>query len=244
VLWRYGPKTELTRLDKGVYDEIERLMANQLRIYFDMYTREAETATDPASARKYRSLAMMASFRSQVREGDAQLAASTSTTTSKPRMLSASQFHMEDSHVVESRGMSTMALFDDTPRPGGERNVVLIEWVQMPQLPAVRREAEKLALLLSAPKPDKMLVPGCLGLLDDGDRLGVVMATPPNIGTQIPTQLYRGSISHRRMPVSLKSLITNMQAYCGSLSLGIRFNIAQRLADTVHMMHTAKWVHK
>ncbi|KAH7022145.1 hypothetical protein EDB80DRAFT_694097 [Ilyonectria destructans] len=240
VLWRYGPGVEVARLDKGVYDKIGQLMANQLQTFFSVYKKEAESTTNPASAKKYDALAKMANFRSLVLQQEISPSA-------RPRTFRASEFYIDESYRVESRGRSTLALLSDFPWQG-ERRVVLIEWIQNPQLADKRRDTEKLAVLLSTPKPSEMLVPGCYGIIDDiahSSRLGVVMMPPSNIRGNIPATLAPGAISRRRMPISLRELIQNTPRYYPKgLSLGIRFKIAKQLVDTIHIIHAAEWVHK
>ncbi|KAK0737260.1 hypothetical protein B0T21DRAFT_364754 [Apiosordaria backusii] len=231
VLWRYGPPLEVSRLDKGVYDNLGHVVADQLKLFFNAYAREAETATDPESARKYRALAKMANFRSHVREA-----------SRRPQFFRASSFYMADNYKIDSRGMSTMALFYDYASKGDHR-VVLIEWIQNPQLSGKKRETEKLALLLNVPKPDEMSVLDCYGILDDVERtnrLGLVLKPPDYVRINLPSPLSPGGISERRMPINLRQLIKTRD----SLDLGARFDIAKKLVDTIHMIHAVDWVHK
>ncbi|KAH7163350.1 hypothetical protein B0J13DRAFT_35263 [Dactylonectria estremocensis] len=240
VLWRYGPGVEVTRLDKGVYDKIGTLMADQLQEFFSVYAKEAETTTDVASARRYYAMAKMANFRSQLLQLENSL-------TAKPQYFVDGDFHIEENYKVGIYGMSTLGLLSNFPRPG-DRRVVLIEWMQNPQLPNKKRDTEKLALLLGIPKPEEMVIPGCYGIVDDvtqSGRLGVVMMPPRNIRGNIPATLQPGAISYRRMPVTLRRLIENTSEYCPEgVSLGVRFKIAKQIIDTIHLIHAAEWAHK
>ncbi|KAK3387380.1 hypothetical protein B0H63DRAFT_500687 [Podospora didyma] len=241
VLWRYGPAgVQVARLDKGVYDNIGQVVAEQLGIVLASYKLEAESATDPASARRYLALAKMANFRAQVRRIPGG--------TTMPRIFQANDLYIRDNYKVDSRGISTMALLRNFSQQGDLR-VVLIEWIQNPQLPNKRQEAEWLAALLSAPKPDEMLVPDCYGVLDDitqTNRLGIIMRPPDNISRTTTSALPPGAISERRMPVSLRQLIKGRLSplYASAVTLGTKFNIAKHIVDTVHMIHAAEWVHK
>ncbi|KAK4196061.1 hypothetical protein QBC40DRAFT_13349 [Triangularia verruculosa] len=231
VLWRYGPPLEVARLDKGIYDNIGQVVADQLKLFLGACAREAESATDPRSAAKYRALAKMANFRSQVQEASGH-----------PQIFGASSFRMADNYNVDSRGMSTMALLYDYPQKGDHR-VVLIEWIQNPQLSGRKRDTERLSLLLNVPKPDEMFVLDSYGILDDlqrTKRLGLVLKPPVNVRANLPQPLPPGAISERRMPISLRQLMKTRD----SLDLGARFDIAKKLVDTVHMIHAVDWVHK
>ncbi|KAK4175308.1 hypothetical protein QBC36DRAFT_388330 [Triangularia setosa] len=199
----------VSRLDKGIYDNLGQVVADHLKILLNAYTREAEPSTDPRSAGKYRALAKMANFRSQVQEASGH-----------PQVFGASSFHMADKYGVDRRGMSTMALLFDYPHK---------EWIQNPQLSGKKRDTERLALLLNVLKPDKMPLLDCYGILDDvqrTNRLGLVLKPPANVRANLPQPLRK------------------LMETRDSLDLGARFDIARRIVDTIHMIHTVDWVHK
>jgi len=237
VLRYYGPPVEVMRLDKGVYDRIGAVVTEQLQFLLRGFEQEAQNATNPVLVRRYQALAKLAKFRARVRE-----------VTESPTLpvFQISSFVVKANYAVDPRGVSTMALLYDYPQPG-DRRVVLVEWVQSPRLPGKVKEAEKLAMLLSTPKPDEMLVPDCYGVLDDisqSNRLGIVLMPPRNIRMSSPVTLTPGAISERRMPISLRSLITEPWRSLQVPTLGTKFNIAKKIVDTLHIMHAAEWVHK
>ncbi|VBB78249.1 Putative protein of unknown function [Podospora comata] len=232
VLWGYGQPLELARLNKGIYDNLHQLTGDQLNKLLAAYTRESETSRDSVSAGNYRSLAKMVNLRAHAIQG----------APGRPHVFGASSFHMTDNYRVDSRGTSTMALLYDYPKKGDHR-VALIEWAQNAQVSGKRREIEKLALLLNVPKPDEMSMLDSYGILDDlqrTNRLGLVLKPPINIRTNLPQPLPPGAISERRMPINLRQLIKTRDG----LDLSVRFDIAKKLVDAVHMMHAVDWAHK
>lgn len=236
VLWRYGPGVEVTRLDKGIYDEIANVMADQLKAFFDAYTKEAQCTTNPASAKRYADMATMANFRAQVRQREGAL---------RPVIFKPQQFYIMDNYVIDNRRMSTLGLLYGYPWQNDKR-VVLIEWIQNPWLPDKKASTEKLAALLCTPTPDAMLVPKAYGVFDDleNGRLGIVLKPPRNIRAGLPANLPAGAVSVRRRPVTLRHLIGDPFQFSPEIELGMKFNVAKRLVDTVHMIHATEWVHK
>ena len=236
VLWRYAPGVEVTRLDKGIYDEIAKIMGDQLKLFFDVYTKEAESTSNPMVARRYKEMAKLANFRSQLRQNQRI----TRSLIFKPH-----QFYITDNYAVDSCGMSTMGILNGYPLLS-DRRVVLIEWIQNPRLPGRREDVEKLARLLSTPTPEEMLVLKCYGLYNDHKhgRLGIVLKPPRNIRMDLPAILAMGAISVRRKPITLRALMMDTWASSEDVDLGTRFSIAKKLVDTVHMIHASEWVHK
>lgn len=236
VLWRYGPGVAVTSLDKGIYDEISKIMGDQLKAFFEAYTKESESARNPASAKRYADMAKLANFRSQVRQHEG---------ATRPMVLKPHQFYIMENYAINDAGTSTLALLYNYPAQN-DRRVALIEWIQNPWLPGKGAETEKLAVLLSTPKPEEMLIPGCYGVYDDLEhgRLGIVLKPPRNIRAGLPVNLPSGAVSVRRRPVSLRYFVADSWAGFGDVDLGTKFGIAKKLVDTVHLMHAAEWVHK
>jgi hypothetical protein len=155
---------------------------------------------------------------------------------------------IEDSYTLNSSPSSTMALLRNYPTQNDNR-FVLIEWIQDPgrgQEQDMSDKALMLAALLAAPKPGRLLLPECYGVVEDpaNRRFGLVLAPPTHICKLQPSPK-RGTISSLRKPVSLRELLKkNHPLYSDLLDLGIRFGLAKMLVDAVHMMHCVSWVHK
>ena len=101
--------------------------------------------------------------------------------------------------------------------------------------------------MLATPKPDRLLLPKCYGMVEDpiARRYGLVLAPPSHIRSNLPQILPAGAISQKRMPVSLTELLEKRHpANQEILDLGIRFRLAKKLVEAVNMMHCVGWVHK
>jgi len=138
-----------------------------------------------------------------------------------------------------------MALLFDYP-VRKEHRVVLIEWVDVLD-GSYEHDTRVKTLMLASPKPGQLLLPTCYGMVEDPRTrmFGLVLAPPPHIRSNLPPILPSGAISEKRMPVSLMELLEKRHSSCLTvLDLGIRFRLAKRLVDAVHMMHCVGWVHK
>jgi hypothetical protein len=109
------------------------------------------------------------------------------------------------------------------------------------------RETRLKTLMLAAEKPGQLLLPTCYGMVEDTAmrRYGIVLVPPAHIRANLPSVLPSGAISQKRMPVSLKELLDKKHPSCvHMLDLGVRFRLAKKLLNAVHMMHCVGWVHK
>lgn len=160
-------------------------------------------------------------------------------------------------------GNSTLALFLDWPETGQSR-LVLVEWISTKSGSADKKleEAKKLWYLLYNEKPEKLLVPESYGIVHDhtdltDKKLGIVLVLPHHICANLPTKVSRGTkdtkpangtrpilspetIAKQRMPTNLRQLIKDRSG----LDLGIRFQLAKKLIDALHLIHCAGWTHK
>jgi hypothetical protein len=151
---------------------------------------------------------------------------------------------------------STLARLFDYPTKYQSR-LVLVEWIALTRgasgttLESID-EAKVTWFILHAEKPQKLLLPGTIGLIiDDSDpwRVGMVYQLPPHIRGNLPTKVVTGgrvvrspkTIAAERMPTSLRQLMLKEPK---GLDLGIRFQIAKALLDAVHMMHAVRFTHR
>jgi hypothetical protein len=151
---------------------------------------------------------------------------------------------------------TTLARLFDYPTKYQSR-LVFVEWITLTRgasgttLESID-EAKVTWFILHAEKPQKLLLPGTIGLIiDDSDpwRVGMVYQLPPHIRGNLPTKVVTGgrvvrspkTIAAERMPTSLRQLILKESK---GLDLGIRFQIAKVLLDAVHMMHAVRFTHR
>jgi hypothetical protein len=151
---------------------------------------------------------------------------------------------------------TTLARLFDYPTKYQSR-LVLVEWITLTigasgtTLESID-EAKVTWYILHAEKPQKLLLPGTIGLIvDESDpwRVGMVYQLPPHIRGNLPTKIVMGgravrspkTIAAERMPTSLRQLMLKQPK---GLDLGIRFQIAKALLDAVHMMHVARFTHR
>lgn len=232
----YGPKFDIAKMIKGEFDYLKNLHKDALLRLLEASNYEAAHSTPGNSDKgRYGELALAASFGAVVRFERQH-------TVYK---FAVDDFRIEHSYQLSSSDSSTMALLFDYPVKK-ENRVVLIEWATNVDGENERDVGVK-ALMLAAPKPRQLLLPTCYGIVDDpnNERIGLVLAPPEHIRSHLPQILTAGAISKKRMPVSLKELLEKRHPlYIERLDLGIRFQLARKLVDAVHMMHSVGWVHK
>ncbi|TAQ88689.1 hypothetical protein B7494_g2967 [Chlorociboria aeruginascens] len=232
----YGPKVDLVKMLKGEFDVLRRLQQEELQRRAEASTYEARNlSSDKEHRGRYHEMSLAANF-SVVVKYERQHEAY------KFSML---DFRLDAAYAVSSGNDSTMALLFDYP-VRREHRVVLIEWIQDLDRDQERDTRIK-TLMLATPKPGQLLLPICYGMVEDpaARRFGLVLAPPAHIRSNLPRLLPAGAISRMRMPVSLKELLQRKHPSCPYiLDLGIRFRLAKKLVDAIHMMHCVGWVHK
>jgi len=231
-----GPKFELERMRKGEYDKLRTMDLEELRGRAEAAAYESRhTPPGVPIGDTYHNISLAAKFSTVVRY-ERQHAAYKFTMR---------DFRLDPAYILPSTESSTMALLFDYPEKR-ENRVVLIEWVDDMERLADRDTREK-TLILSTPKPGKLLLPTCYGMVEDvaNRRFGLVLAPPAHIRANLPSNMPTGAISQKRMPVSLKELLERKHPACQQmLELGARFRLAKKLVDAVHMMHCVGWIHK
>lgn len=232
----YGPKFDLAKMLKREFGFLRKLPQDELIRLAEASAYEAKRSPpDSTEAKNYHDISLAASFSTVVKFERQH-------TVYKFKM---SDFRLDPAYVLSSSSSSTMALLYDYP-VRKEKRVVLIEWIK-----DIDRDQERdtkiKTLMLAAPKPGQLLLPTCYGMVEDPITryFGLVLAPPPHIRLNLPRILSLGAISQKRMPVSLKELLDGKRPSCmHTLDLGIRFRLAKKLVDAVHMMHCVGWVHK
>ncbi|KAE8448009.1 hypothetical protein EG329_009932 [Mollisiaceae sp. DMI_Dod_QoI] len=233
----YGPRFELEKMFKAEFEVLRNLQLEQLRRRADAATYEAKHAPpDSEEALHFLTYSLAAQFSAVVKYERQHTA----------YKFTMRDFRLDPSYAVSSSaGSSTMALLFDYP-VRKENRVVLIEWIEDLDREQERDTRTKV-LMLATPKPEQLLLPKCYGMVEDpvGRRFGLVLAPPDHIRSNLPPILPAGAISQKRMPVSLRELMERKHPSCpGVLDLGLRFKLAKKLVQSVHMMHCVGWVHK
>jgi hypothetical protein len=236
TLRSYGPKFDVEKMLKGEFDLIRKLLQSELRRRVEASEYEAKRLPpDSKEAKRYRDISVAASFATVVKFERQH----------GVYKFSMSDFRLDPAYMLSSSDSSTMALLFDYP-VRKEHRVVLIEWIDIRDNDYEYRTRVK-TLMLAAPKPAQLLLPTCYGMVEDPrtGMFGLVLAPPAHIRSNLPPILPSGAISKKRMPVSLLELLEKKHPSCQTvLDLGIRFRLAKKLVDAVHMMHCVSWVHK
>jgi hypothetical protein len=231
-----GPVFELEKMRKGEYDKLRRMNFEELRARAEASDYEARhTPPGIEVGDRYHNISLAANF-SAVVKYERQHSA---------RKFFIREFRLDPAYILPSCESSTMALLFDYPDKNQHR-VVLIEWMDEMNRDQ-ERETRLKTLMLAAEKPGQLLLPTCYGMVEDTAmrRYGIVLVPPAHIRANLPSVLPSGAISQKRMPVSLKELLDKKHPSCvHMLDLGVRFRLAKKLLNAVHMMHCVGWVHK
>jgi serine/threonine protein kinase len=232
----YGPKLDLEKMIKREFEIVRQLHLNELKRLAEAAAFEAKhSPKGNEHVGRYHDLSLAAQFSAVVKYERPHAAIK----------FGLRDFRLDSAYIISSTPSSTMALLFDYPVKK-EHRVVLIEWINNNDHDKERDSRIK-TLMLATPKPGKLLLPTCYGMVEDPftRRFGLVLAPPTHIRSNLPQILPAGAISQKRMPVSLKELLDRKHPSCPHmLDLGIRFALAKRLVDAVHMMHCVGWVHK
>jgi hypothetical protein len=116
----------------------------------------------------------------------------------------------------------------------------------------LEKQIQQLAKIATLPeKPAEFRVLNCLGAFKDSAhrRYGFVYILPRYLWTMKAEALKDGSVSPRRKPTSLLSLIRGEdpnyeEMIPPELDLGSRIALAKKLAQSLLLLHSANWVHK
>ena len=97
-------------------------------------------------------------------------------------------------------------------------------------------------------KPAELLVLPCSGIIHDSyrNRYGFLFRPPAYIEDMRSSSGHEeGAVSILRKPVSLlQTLDQTAQFSRNPLELGVRFQLARKLVQSIYILHAAGWVHK
>lgn len=212
---------------------------------------EAKQSVDPGAKSEYDEWSKFANF-------SLALQSATPDAMSRKKVLSRREFSFDGPYVLGPH--STLARLLDYPVKHQSR-LVLVEWVTVGKsTPIVTKfdEMKEAWYVFHAEKPDKILLPGSIGLIydeTDVNTIGYVFQLPAHIRSNLPTRLAGGrgadfvpklvrspsTLAAERKPTSLRQLIKKENR---GIDLGIRFNIAKQVLDALHLMHTAGFIHR
>ncbi|GAB1319619.1 hypothetical protein MFIFM68171_09829 [Madurella fahalii] len=175
---------------------------------------------------------------------------------SRKKIFSRNEFSFDSPYKIGPH--STLARLLDYPTKYQSR-LVLVEWVTISKSVMATFDGMKAAwYVLHAEKPETLCLPDSIGLIyDEADAytIGYVFQLPAHIRSNLPTKPvgtragdigYRvvrspSTIAAQRKPTSLRQLIKKESR---GLDLGVRFSIAKRVLDALHLMHAAEYIHK
>ena len=222
---------------RGLFNLLQQFQGQDLISRAEAYREEARIQGKTNSGRQdmlYRDLGLAAEFKAVV---------SHYKTRTEVSSFDVSAFNINPSWWVEGSASSTMALIFNYPR-SKERRVVLIEWMGGELNDELVKRTKAKATMLNTPKPGQLLLPSCYGVVRDRGRVGLILVPPDHIRRNLPNPMQPGSISIRRQPVSLEQLLLRRQLSDDFMDIGMRFRLAKKLVDAVHLMHCVGWVHK
>lgn len=243
-------------MSEFVYRRVYQLVAEDHRKMKPERTRRINEAATyksrktiyPYERDKYDDLARLANFCLGIKSAVPEI--------SRKKIFRRADFSFDEPFQLGPR--ATLARLFDFPTKHQSR-LVLVEWVAPRGIPneELLEEVKVLWFTLSAEKPDRMLLPGALGIIYDelypGD-IGIVLQLPPHIrgslatksplDGQLASELLRSSktIAAQRKPTTLRDLILHKAP--NGLDLKIRFQLAKKLLDAMFLMHGAGWCHR
>lgn len=219
-------------------------------------TYEAKHSIDDGERQSYDDIAKFVNFAMAVQASDAKM--------SGKKIFRLDDFSFDAPYYLDKN--ATLARLFDYPTKYQSR-LVLVEWVSTGRggsrtnnsILEALDEAKVTWYILHAVKPEKLLLPATIGIIFDESSpgtIGIVFQLPSHIRGNLPTKPVLGRPGHpdgrvvrspktiaaQRMPTSLRQLILEREPK--GIDLGIRFQIAKRLLDAVHLMHTARFTHR
>jgi hypothetical protein len=211
---------------------------------------EAKNSIDNGEKESYDDIAKFVNFGMAVHAADAGM--------SGKKIFRFDDFSFDTPYYLNKD--ATLARLFDYPTKYQSR-LVLVEWVSIGRGGSSTTGAILEALdetkvtwyILHAVKPEKLLLPATVGIIFDEinpGTIGIVFQLPTHIRGNLPTKSVPGgrvvrspkTIAAQRMPTSLRQLILEREPK--GIDLGIRFQLAKRLLDAVHLMHTARFTHR
>ncbi|KAK4188319.1 hypothetical protein QBC35DRAFT_208831 [Podospora australis] len=209
---------------------------------------EKKASIDPDTKEKYDSLIKFATFATGVKNASA-------AAMPAQKLFTRRDFSFDGPFKLGAN--TTLARLFDYPTRHQTR-IVLVEWVTAPKPAQVKAKFDELKMewyVLNAEKPDSLLLPVATGLIyDNADPhvIGIIYQLPSHIRTELPPKPVAGrapdprlvrspkTVAAQRMPTTLRQLIERSRSF----DLGLRFKIAKKLLDSLHLMHTGNWIHR
>lgn len=252
--------TELRQLaDRRVLESMVRDVvkdADRTRRLEDAAAKLAKESIDQDAKAMYDDLSKLANFRLAIQ-------AANPADVSRKKIFAIEDFSFDSPYYLDNN--TTLARLFDYPTKYQSR-LVLVEWVSPTRgnSPAAiletMDETKVTWFILHAEKPERLLLPATIGLILDHTSprsIGFVYQLPHHIRGNLPTRPVAGrdgqpggarvvlspkAIAAQRLPTNLRQLIREKEK--GGLDLGIRFKLAKKLVDAVHLMHTAGFTHR
>jgi hypothetical protein len=209
---------------------------------------EAKHTIVPGEKEKFDDLAKFANFSLAIK----------SATSDIPRRKVFSRADFSFDSPYELSPHATLARLFDYPTKYQSR-LVLVEWVSLSRTTPINQTLDETKIMwyvLHAEKPDKLLLPASIGLIYDESEptaIGIVFQLPSHIRGNLPTKPAMGrdmgmrvvrspkAIAAQRLPTNLRQLIQGKET---KVDLGVRFELAKKFLDAIHLMHAAGWIHR
>ncbi|KAK3896542.1 hypothetical protein C8A05DRAFT_39915 [Staphylotrichum tortipilum] len=230
--------------------------ADRTRRLEDAVAKLAKESIDQGAKEMYDDLSKLANFRMAIQ-------AANPSDVPRKKIFAIEDFSFDTPYYLDNN--TTLARLFDYPTKYQSR-LVLVEWVSLTRgtSPAAvletMDETKVTWYILHAEKPQRILLPATIGLILDhtsSRSIGFVYQLPHHIRGNLPTRpvasrdgqpggarvvLSPKAIAAQRLPTSLRQLIQKKEP--GGLDLGIRFKLAKKLLDAVHLMHAAGFTHR
>ena len=233
---------------KGVGKDVERTRRLEGAAAY-----EAKHSIDQGAKAKYGDISKLANFSMAIEAANADM--------SRKKIFRNDDLSFDTPYYIDKN--ATLARLFDYPIKHQSR-LVLVEWVTAPRdtpstIVKTQDETKVTWFILHAEKPERLLLPATIGLIIDESSprtIGLVFQLPPHIRGNLPTKpvfsrlgqpsglVVRSpkAIAAERMPTSLRQVILKRDPK--GIDLGIRFKLAQKLLNAVHLMHIAKFTHR
>jgi hypothetical protein len=244
-----------TLANDSVSRSVFELAVKDIRADADLTTRlaeatayEAQHCIDLGAKETYDDLAKFANFSLAIRAANVDI--------SPRKIFSRADFSFDSPYELSPH--ATLARLFDYPTKYQSR-LVLVEWVSLSRTTPINQTLDETKIMwyvLHAEKPDKLLLPASIGLIYDESEptaIGIVFQLPSHIRGNLPTKPAMGrdfsmrvvrspkAIAAQRLPTNLRQLIQGKEP---KVDLGVRFELAKKFLDAIHLMHAAGWIHR
>lgn len=209
---------------------------------------ERKASIDPDTRDQYESLVKFANFSLSIKNA-------TAAVMPAQKLFTRRDFSFDAPYKFGPN--STLARLFDYPTRHQTR-IVLVEWVPVSKSAQVKAKLDEIRMewyVLNSDKPSGLLLPSATGLIHDNsdpNTIGIVFQLPSHIRAELAPKAVAGrtpdprlvqspkTVAAKRMPTTLRQLIERHRSF----DLGIRFKIAKKLLNSLHLMHTGNWIHR